>query len=556
MSEQADRRVEAQAVAADNKIIARRTEYAKYYARIITLYGGIATVFFGVAGIFSRQLQPIILAFSSLGLLVSGLLLRYFVRRGRLKIGLYLFLLFGFLGNFGFSVGRGEVGPNVVVVYMLFILFAYTLLGSRAGTVFAAITLAGILLSVHHAQFVPMPFLKQADSNPVAVYLVQVAFVSTSLGLAALSIRKLIQEQEHAIRQLVASGMEIDQQARMERANRDQLTARVAEFARYLEQVDQGKLGTRIELPVDSQYDESDPLILLGMRINNTIGYLENMIRHIRETAAELTSSTAEILAASGQQVSGASEESVAISQMASTVDEVRAISTQFIQRSQEVSETAQHSVVVSRSGAQVIEEMFAAMGRIKTQVSAMANNIQSLAERTQQIGEIILTVNDIAAQSNILALNAAMEAARAGELGKGFAVVAVEVRALAEQSRQATSQVHAILMDIQKAIQTTEQASREGIQVVDYGALEATLASKSIQQLATVINESSVQAAQMTAAGQQQTIGIEQIAAAMQTIKLSTVQGLASTRQTEKAAQNLSELARRLEQIVRETGA
>jgi methyl-accepting chemotaxis protein len=555
-TDRVDRRAEAQVVAAENKIAARRAEYASYYAKIITLYGGIATTFFGLAGLLTRQPQAIILAFSSMGFLISGLSLRYFGRRGRLNLGLYLFLFFGFVGNFGFSVGRGEVGPNVIVVYMLFILFAYVLLGSRTGTIFAAITLTGILLALHHAQFVPLPFLAQADSNPVAIYLVQAIFVSASLGLAALSIRKLIQEQEHFIFQLVSSGMEIDQQARDERAHRDQLTARVAEFARYLEQVDQGKLDTRIDIPLDSHYDESDPLILLGMRINNTISHLESMIRHIRETATELTSSTAEILAASGQQVSGASEQSAAISQMVSTVDEVRTISTQFIHRSQEVSDTAQHSVVVSRSGTQVIEEMIASMNGVKTQVVAIAANIQSLSERAQQIEDIILTVNDIAAQSNILALNAAMEAARAGELGKGFAVVAVEVRALAEQSRQATGQVHTILMDIQKAINTTGKASREGIQVANYGALEAELASKAIQELAEVIDESAVQATQMEAAGRQQTTGIEQIAAAMETIKLATVQGLASTRQTEKAAQNLSDLAHRLEQTIREMGA
>jgi methyl-accepting chemotaxis protein len=556
ITEQANRRSEAQAVAAENKIAARRAEYADYYAKIVTIYGGIATVFFGLAGLFSHQLQAIILAFSSAGFLVSGLSLRYSVRRGRLNLGLYLFLFFGFLGNFGFSVGRGEVGPNVIVVYMLFILFAYVLMGPRTGSIYAAITLVGILLGLHHAQFVSLPFLKQTDSNPVALYLVQAMFVSASLGLAALSIRKLVQEQEHFIHQLVSSGMEIDQQARDERANRDQLTAQVAEFARYLEQVDQGKLDTRIDIPPDSQYDESDPLILLGIRINNTIGHLERMIRHIRETAAELTSSTAEILAAAGQQVSGASEQSVAIAQMASTVDEVRTISTQFIRRSQEVSDTAQHSVVVSRSGSQVIGEMIGSMNGIKTHVAAIAVNIQELSERTQQIENIILTVNDIAAQSNILALNAAMEAARAGELGKGFAAVAVEVRALAEQSRQATGQVHSILIDVQKAINTTERASRAGLQVVDYGSLEAELANKAIQQLAEVIDESSLQAAQMTAAGHQQTTGIEQIATAMETIKLVTTQGLASTRQTEKAAQNLSELAHRLEQTIREMGA
>jgi methyl-accepting chemotaxis protein len=215
------------------------------------------------------------------------------------------------------------------------------------------------------------------------------------------------------------------------------------------------------------------------------------------------------------------------------------------------VSNTAQHSVDISRSGEQVIQETITSMDRIKAQVNSIAENILALSERTQQVGDIITTVNEIASQSNILALNAAVEAARAGEHGQGFAVVAAEVRNLAEQSRQATSQVRTILLDIQKAINTTVMVTEEGTKVVERGVQQAEQAGRAIQQLAGVIDESSLLATQMSAAGRQQSTGIEQIEGAMQNIKLATVQGLTSTRQTEKAAQDLNQLAIQLQKTV-----
>jgi methyl-accepting chemotaxis protein len=99
----------------------------------------------------------------------------------------------------------------------------------------------------------------------------------------------------------------------------------------------------------------------------------------------------------------------------------------------------SQRTVEVSHAGQQAVRETIASISRLKGRVEGIAENILALSEQTQQIGEIIATINDIAAQSNILALNASVEAARAGEYGKGFAVVAVEVRNLAEQSKQAT---------------------------------------------------------------------------------------------------------------------
>jgi methyl-accepting chemotaxis protein len=197
------------------------------------------------------------------------------------------------------------------------------------------------------------------------------------------------------------------------------------------------------------------------------------------------------------------------------------------------------------------VQDTIGSMARIKERVEGIAENILALSEQTQQIGEIIATVNDIAAQSNILALNASVEAARAGEHGKGFAVVAAEVRNLAEQSRQATAQVKAILSDIQNGINATVMATEEGTKVVDVGVGLAAQAREVIAQLAGVIGESAQAAMQMVAGGRQQASGVEQIALAMQNINQATVQSLASTRQAEKTAQDLNDLARSLTETV-----
>ena len=221
-------------------------------------------------------------------------------------------------------------------------------------------------------------------------------------------------------------------------------------------------------------------------------------------------------------------------------MDELKTIAEQSVARAQEVAGTSQRTVEVSRTGQRVVEETVGSMREIRARVEGIAENILALSEQTQQIGEIIATVNEIAAQSNILALNASVEAARAGEYGKGFAVVAVEVRNLAEQSRQATAQVRAILSDIQKATNATVMATEEGTKQVEEGMVLALQSGESIEQLAGVIEESAQAATQMVAGGRQQATGVEQVAVAMQSINQATVQSLASTREAEKAAKPL----------------
>jgi methyl-accepting chemotaxis protein len=328
------------------------------------------------------------------------------------------------------------------------------------------------------------------------------------------------------------------------------LQSTVENYSSFMLQVTQGDLNSRLSLDSDG-YGLDDPLIVLGTRLNQMTENLQKMINQIHESSNALSSAAAEILSATTQQASGASEQSAAISQTTTTVDEVKAITTQASLRIQEVADASQRTVETARAGQHSLRETIDSMTMIKERVEGIAENILALSDQTQQIGDIIATVNEIAAQSNMLALNASVEAARAGEHGKGFAVVAMEVRNLAEQSRQATSQIKTILSEIQKATNSTVMATEEGTKGVERGVQLSTQAREAIEQLSAVINESAQIATQVVAGGHQQQTGIEQIAMAMQNINQATVQSLASTRQAEKSAQILNDLAHEMNKTV-----
>jgi methyl-accepting chemotaxis protein len=187
----------------------------------------------------------------------------------------------------------------------------------------------------------------------------------------------------------------------------------------------------------------------------------------------------------------------------------------------------------------------------IQERVEDIAQTILMLSERTQQIGEIIDTVNAIADQSKLLALNASIEAARAGEEGKGFAVVALEVRQLAEQSREATAHVSTILSEIQQATNTAVMVTEEGSKGAEAGMHLVDKAGEAIRELAGTIEESVQAAVQIAASTHQQTNGMDQLAAAMSQIKQASAQTAVSMKQTEQNVRNLNEMARLMDATV-----
>ena len=300
-----------------------------------------------------------------------------------------------------------------------------------------------------------------------------------------------------------------------------------------------------------SSDNRRDEVGLLGQTFRRMVENLREVTREIREGVNVLASSASEILASTTQVASGAAETATAVSQTTSTVEEVKQTSQVASQKAKYVSETAQKSGQVSQTGRKAVEDTVAVMNRIREQVDSIAESIVRLSEQSQAIGEINATVNDLAEQSNLLAVNAAIEAAKAGEQGKGFAVVAQEVKSLAVQSKQATAQVRAILGDIQKATSAAVMATEQGSKAVEGGVKQSTETGESIRLLADSITEAAQAAAQIAASAQQQLVGMDQVALAMENIKQASAQNVASTKQAETAAQNLHALGQKLKQLV-----
>lgn len=281
-----------------------------------------------------------------------------------------------------------------------------------------------------------------------------------------------------------------------------------------------------------------------------------SIIGPLRDTIATLGAASSEIVAATTQQASGTAEEATAVQQTATTVDEVKQTAQVSAQKARAVTEAVQKTAQVSQDGRGAVDASIKGMQELKARMEAIAERILALSEQSQAIGEITASVSDLAEQSNLLAVNAAIEAAKAGEAGKGFAVVAAEVKALAEQSKQATTQVRTILNEIQRATQAAVMAAEQGVKTSEGGVGMASRSGEAIRMLTDSLTESAQAAQQILASVQQQTVGMDQVAMAMQNIRQASTQNMASTRQVELAAQNLNELAQRLTTLITGNGA
>ena len=288
----------------------------------------------------------------------------------------------------------------------------------------------------------------------------------------------------------------------------------------------------------------------LGGAFDAMVGVLRGQIQEIQEGVAVLSSSGSEIMASVAQLTSSVAQTSTAVSETTTTAEEVKQTTDLSAEKAQHVSELGRRSLEISQAGQRSIEDTIAGMDRIREQVETISDMVVRLSEQSQAIGEIIASVNDLAEQSNLLAVNAAIEAAKAGEQGKGFGVVAQEIRTLASQSKQATAQVRTILLDIQKAISSAVMVTEQGGKAVEEGVLLSKQAGEAIDVLTESVAEATEAAVQIAASSAQQLIGMDQVVSAMENIREAAVQMSAGTQQTEKSVHDLQGVSRRLREI------
>lgn len=303
-----------------------------------------------------------------------------------------------------------------------------------------------------------------------------------------------------------------------------------------------------VQVPYDTRKDEIGSL---SKTLGSVVKNLREITKGVIDGVNVLSSSVSEILTVTTQVVASTAEMATSVSETTATVEEVKQTTQVSVQKAKYVSESAQKTVQISQNGKKSVDELINGMSRIKERMVSIIESIQRLNEQREIISEIIETVDGLAEQTNLLSVNAAIEAAKAGEEGKGFTVVAQEIRYLAEQSKQATAQIRSILNNVQKSTSAAVMATEQGNRVVDEGVRQSTQAGESIKMLTDGITESAQAAAQIVASSQQQVTGMDQVALAMDNIKLASSQNVAGTKQTETAIQSLNELGQKLKHMV-----
>jgi len=227
------------------------------------------------------------------------------------------------------------------------------------------------------------------------------------------------------------------------------------------------------------------------------------------------------------------------------------ATSGDIAQNCQMAAEGAHRASKSAQNGAEVVEKTVAVMGQIADKVQETAKTVESLGARSDQIGNIIGTIEDIADQTNLLALNAAIEAARAGEQGRGFAVVADEVRALAERTTRATREIGEMIKAIQNETKGAVAAMEQGVRQVESGTQEAAKSGAALRDILEQVNDVAMQVNQIATAAEEQTATTTEISSNMHQITDVVQETSRGAQESSAAAHRLASLASELKQAV-----
>ncbi|MFH0822310.1 MAG: methyl-accepting chemotaxis protein [Pseudomonadota bacterium] len=320
----------------------------------------------------------------------------------------------------------------------------------------------------------------------------------------------------------------------------------IIHLATQVKRVEEGDLTVAVD-----GYGRHDELGELEEAFQSMIQGLQDQIRRTTQGINVLSTSVSQISATAGELSVSTANSSTALAQTATTVEEVKQAARISRDQAGKVALDARESVRTSESGKNATEETIRRMMLIREQMGSIADTVVRLSEQTRSIEEIIGTVQDLADQSNLLSVNASIEAARAGDQGRGFAVVAQEIKALSDQSNHATQQVRVILDETRKWVSAVVMATEQGTKAVDAGVEQSVSAGESIRSLADGVTASSQAASIIHSSSEQQVVGLDQIAEAMRNIDQAMRSVSESASQLEQSARSLEELGGSLKEMV-----
>jgi len=278
---------------------------------------------------------------------------------------------------------------------------------------------------------------------------------------------------------------------------------------------------------------------------------LKRFVREIREAALQLSSSSAEVLAAATQNENSTSQQATAVHETTATMEELKGASHQIAENAQMVASIAEQTLSATRQGEGAIRAFMESMEKVRRNAVEVDEAIVKLSRRVERIGTVVEVIDEIADRSDLLALNAALEGAKAGEAGRGFSIVAAEMRRLAENVMESTREIKNLIGEIRESTHAAKEASDGNKRMAAEGERLGGAAMASVTGILTGAQGTSDAARLIHLATQQQRSATEQVVQSMAEIEEVTRQAQAGSRQATGAAAELARLAERLAAMV-----
>jgi methyl-accepting chemotaxis protein len=292
---------------------------------------------------------------------------------------------------------------------------------------------------------------------------------------------------------------------------------------------------------------------LLGIAFIASVGLLisKSLAKQVGAAVRHIQSSSAELQSAATQQATGAKEQATAMSEITTTITELLATSRQIAESSQRVVMIAEQTAGAARSGDLTVEKANESVAGIRRQVDVIVSHMLELGKKSQQIGGVLDIVSELAEQTNILAINATIEAAGAGEAGKRFSIVADEIRKLADRVAGSTKEIRGLIDDVRSAVNTTVMTTETGSKAVEAGSKQFAEVASAFKQITAQVTTATEAAKEIGLSTKQQASAVEQVNVAVTNVAQATKETEVSTGQTLQTASALAGLSRDLLRIV-----
>lgn len=286
--------------------------------------------------------------------------------------------------------------------------------------------------------------------------------------------------------------------------------------------------------------------------LNKMAEQLTSLVSNITDVSRTVSAASSELRSTAEQIATGTEEVACQTGTVATASEEMAATSGEIAENCQLAAATCNKVSGAAHSSAAIVHASITSMRRIAERVKNTATSIDSLGSRSNEIGEIVEAIEDIADQTNLLALNAAIEAARAGEQGRGFAVVADEVRALAERTTKATREIGEMIKAIQSETKAAVAAMEEGVAEVERGSIASEKSGEALEEILSQINDITMQVNQIATAAEEQTATTSEITQNMQQVTEVVQSAARGAEETSAAASELASQSATMQSLVR----